>query len=372
MDIKVITRHAQSNYGSLLQAIATEIILARLGHKCEIIDYLRDDEHGLRGVLTYLNSKPTWNKNLLKKIVFTTVRYVDEKSAEIKFDRMRNHYLNLTKRFNKLEDLQHLDADIFVTGSDQVWGAVQNGKYDGAYFLSFVRNRPKIAYSASFGRTDFTPEIIKDYKNMLLDYTAISVREDSAVALLKGWDVPCSGQVLDPTLMLTGEEWSKYAGSDITKKYVLVYQIHKDPRLGDYAKRFAKYVDLPLVRVSSNLRQVLREGNFKWLPDLADFLSYVKNCTYMITDSFHGTAFAINFNKQFIEILPNNNTGSRNMSILNLTGLTDRIVSDLNDLNLVNRRIDYEKVNSVLNVERQKSIEILKSIIADCTPTNIY
>lgn len=372
MDIKVITRHAQSNYGSLLQAIATATILERLGHKCEIIDYLRDDEHGLNGVLTYLKNKPAWNKNLLRKFIFTAIRYSDERPAEMKFARMRSRYLNLTRRISKYDDLQNLDADIFMTGSDQVWGMVQNGRYDEAYFLSFVKNRPKIAYSASFGRTDFTPQIIKDYKSMLSEYTAISVREDSAATLLKKWGIHCNGQVLDPTLMLTADEWSKYAaGSIIQQKYVLVYQIHNDSRLGDYAKRFADYVGLPLVRVSSNLRQVVREGNFKWLPSLDKFLSYVKNCSYMITDSFHGTAFAINFNRQFLEILPKNNTGSRNMSILNLTGLTGRIVNDFNDFTLANQQINYKNVNTVLDVERQKSMKVLKNIIDNCVSTKI-
>lgn len=200
---------------------------------------------------------------------------------------------------------------------------------------------------------------------MLSDYTAISVREDSAAALLSEWGVRCSGQVLDPTLMLTADDWSKYAGRDKKRKYVLVYQIHKDSRVGNYAKRFADHVGLPLVRISSNLRQVVREGRFKWLPDLSEFLSYVKNSTYMITDSFHGTAFAINFNRQFLEILPTNNTGSRSMSILSLTGLTDRIVCDLNDFSPAAAKIDYVKVNAVLNEERRKSLEVLNSILLD-------
>lgn len=365
MDIKVITRHAQSNYGSLLQTIATQTVLERLGHRCEIIDYWRDDEHGLDGVLTYLKNKPAWNKNLLRKAAFITVRYTDEKLAELKFSRMRSRYLHMTKRFCNCDDLNQLNADVFMTGSDQVWGAVQNGSYDGAYFLTFVKDKPKIAYAASFGHTDFTPGIVKDYKRMLSDYTAISVREDSAATLLYEWGVRCSGQVLDPTLMLAAEDWSKYIGKEKKSKYVLVYQIHKDPRVGIYAKRFADHVGLPLVRISSNLRQIIREGRFKWLPDLSEFLSYVKNSTYMITDSFHGTAFAINFNRQFFEILPTNNTGSRNMSILNLTGLTSRIVSDLNDFSHASAKIDYVKVNAVLNEERRKSLEVLNSILSD-------
>lgn len=122
MDIKVITRHAQSNYGSLLQAIATQTVLERLGHRCEIIDYLRDDEHGLDGVLTYLRNKPAWNKTLFHRSAFVAVRYTDEKLAELKFARMRSRYLHMTRRFSRCDDLGQLEADVFMTGSDQVWG----------------------------------------------------------------------------------------------------------------------------------------------------------------------------------------------------------------------------------------------------------
>ena len=320
----------------------------------------------MKGVLTYLRCKPDWNKNLLKKVVFVIIRYIDEKSAEIKFFYMRKHYLNMTPRFSRGDDLKKLDADIFMTGSDQVWGMMQNGSYDGAYFLSFVKDKPKMSYAASFGRTDFTLDVIKAYKCMLMSYNAISVREDSAAVLLREWGIPCNGQVLDPTLMLTADEWNKFSKGRIHKEFVLVYQIHNDRRLGDYAKRFADYVGLPLIRVSVNLRQVVRGGKFKWLPNLGEFLSYVKSCTYMVTDSFHGTAFAINFNRQFIEILPNNKTRSRNMSILNLTGLVDRVIDDLDDFTIADKMIDYLKVNAILDIERRKSKELLKSMIADC------
>ena len=98
-------------------------------------------------------------------------------------------------------------------------------------------------------------------------------------------------------------------------------------------------------------------------PKLSVFLSYIKNAKYMLTDSFHGTAFAINFNIQFLEILPNNKTGVRNQSILQLTGLQDRIVTDFNDFSMAEKRIDYIRVNKVLEEERVKSVEKLKDII---------
>ena len=365
MDIKVITRHAPSNYGSLLQSIATITILERLGHTCEIIDYIRDDEHGLKAVTTSLNGKQGWNSNPLKKLAYIALRYPEEKTAEIKFSRMRKKYLKLTGRCRAHEDLKQLDADVFMTGSDQVWGPTLNGQYDEAYFLSFVSGKPRTAYAASFGRTDFTPQILAEYKKLLSTYSGIAVRENSAVDLLTQMGIPCAGQVLDPTLLLTGEEWSKRIKRNIEGKYVLVYQLHNNPVLTDYALRFARHTGLPLYRISPTFHQIRRGGKFVYLPDLDEFLSYIKNCTYFLTDSFHGTAFALNFNKQFIEILPNNKTGSRNQSILQLTGLTDRILTDFNDFSMADKVIEYTSVNNILAKERQKSIAILKSLLSD-------
>lgn len=363
MDIKVITRHAPSNYGSLLQSIATVTILERLGHTCEIIDYIRDDEHGLKAVTTVLDGKQGWNGNLLKKLAYIALRYPEEKRAEMKFSRMRKKYLKLTGRCRKHDDLKRLDADVFMTGSDQVWGPTLNGHYDEAYFLAFVKGKPKIAYAASFGRTEFTPATLSEYKKMLSDYTGIAVRENSAVDLLAQMNIPCAGQVLDPTLLLTGEEWGKWIEKDVQGKYVLVYQLHNNPALSDYAVRFARHVGLPLYRVSPTFHQCRRGGKFVYLPDLSEFLSYIKHSTYFITDSFHGTAFALNFNRQFIEILPNNKTGSRNQSILQLTGLQDRIVIDFNDFSIADKYIEYASVNKILEEERKKSVIALGKLL---------
>lgn len=363
MDIKVITRHAPSNYGSLLQSIATQTVLERLGHTCEIIDYIRDDEQGLRGTMTALRGKREWNNSPLKKMVYLLLRYPEEKQAEMKFANMRKRYLKLTRRCSSHEDLKLLDADVFMTGSDQVWGPTMNGRYDEAYFLSFVEDRKKTAYAASFGRTDFTPSILAEYKKLLSSYSAIAVRENTAVDLLRRMGIRCAGQVLDPTLLLTGEEWERHIRKKVKGKYVLVYQIHNDPALSDYAIRFARQVRLPLYRISPTFHQFRRGGKFVYLPDLNDFLSYIKNCTYFVTDSFHGTAFALNFNRQFIEILPNNKTGSRNQSILQLTGLQDRILKDLDDFSIADRLINYSPVNEILAGERDNSIRILKQLI---------
>lgn len=363
MDIKVITRHVPSNYGSLLQSVATIRMIERLGHDCHIINYMRKDERGLKLILTPLSQKSGWNNNLIKKLLYVLLRFPEEYHAQRKFDRMRGKFLKLTKRYSSSAELSTIEADVFMTGSDQVWGPIVTEIYDKAYFLSFVsENAKKVAYAASFGRTHFNDRILEEYKGMLSDYDAIAVRENTAVDLLTEMDVPCAGQVLDPTLLLTGDEWSEYIFENIAEKYVLVYQLHNNKQLDEYAKGFAASVNLPLYRISPTFHQLTRGGKFIYLPKLGEFLSYIKNCAYFITDSFHGTAFALNFNKEFIEILPNNKTGSRNQSILRLTGLEDRIVTDYNDFSISERAIDYRQVNFILKREREKSVDILRSL----------
>lgn len=245
-----------------------------------------------------------------------------------------------------------------------------NGRYDSAYFLQFVSpGSKKLAYAASFGKTKFDDQTISDYKSMLAWYDKIAVREKSAVELIEGWGLTnCVGQVLDPTLLLNKEEWKgllvKKSDTDKYKnrKYILVYQIHNDPKLSDYAKRLASHTGMELLRVNPMLHQKSRGGKFICCPDLGEFLALIDNASCIVTDSFHGTCFAINFGKQFIEILPNNATGTRNQSILELTGLSGRILRDFNDYSLVDETIEYQKVWKILEEERKKSLERLKDL----------
>lgn len=363
MNIKVITRHGPSNYGSVLQSVATLEVLKRLGVDAEIIDYQREDERGLKAVLANVNHKEGYS-NPLKKLLYIGIRFPMEWMAQRKFDKIRANHLKMTTRCKNTTELQNLQADEFMTGSDQVWGPVLTEPYDSNYFLGFVNdNTKKIAYAASFGKTKFDEHTVEAYSKLLNRYNHIAVREDCAKELLEDWHIKCDGQVLDPTLLLTGEEWSRLIAKKRKPGYVLIYQIHNNPKLNELAKEISARLNLPLYRVSPSLHQFNRGGKFIYLPDLGGFLSAIKDCSYFVTDSFHGTCFALNFNKQFVEVLPNNGTASRNQSILKLTSLTDRIISDSKDLDIVDKVIDYDEVNKILKNERRKSMDILKHMI---------
>lgn len=366
MKVLVMTRHAIANYGSLLQAIATQKIIESLNCECEIVDFIRKDEYMTNSILTIGRTKPKWNRKPLIFAAYCAMRFPENIMANTKFGKMRQKYLKMTKRYYSAQELKENKpfADVYMTGSDQVWGPVLCGDYEWAYYLDFCNESDKkIAFASSFGKMNVSQDIKKQMKEYLSKYSSIAVRENSAVEFIQSIGIDAK-QVLDPTLLLTAEDWSQYISSEKKKgEYVLVYQIHNNPKLSKYAVEFAKRAGLPLIRVSPMFHQIKRGGRLVCLPDVGEFLSYIKNAKYLVTDSFHGTAFAINFNTPFIEVLPDTGTGSRNQSILKLTGLESRIVTDLNDFHLINEKADFTKANSIIEAERKKSINILKNII---------
>ncbi|MBQ6995558.1 MAG: polysaccharide pyruvyl transferase family protein [Lachnospiraceae bacterium] len=350
------------NYGSFLQSYALQKAIEKLGNEAVIIDYIREDEEYHKRINIALKKSKRWNKNLLMRTIYKVSRYPETVLMERKFAQFRKKHLNMTKLYTSIQELEKdkPQADIYCTGSDQVWGPISLDNYDPAYCLDFTNDEDvKISYAASFGKTKFEGDTMLYFANALKKYKYLSVRENSATEIISGMGIDKVEQVLDPTLLLNSDEWSKLIEKEISGKYVLVYQIHSNPELDKYAEEFAKKVNLPLLRVSFYLHQVSRSGKLIYLPTIGEFLSYIKNAEYMITDSFHGTAFAINFNTQFVNVV-HDETATRNQSLLQLTGLTDRIVIDKKNFDIFNKKIDFSKVNEIIEENRKKSVDRLK------------
>lgn len=366
MKVSVITRHAITNYGSLLQAFATQEAIKSLGHECEIVDYVRTDESTLRLEGTLLKGKPSWNGSAAKRLAYLLARQPESIAGALGFAHERRKLLRLSRGYSSVKGLEANPptADVYMTGSDQVWGPTASGEYDLAYFLSFAPDTArKVSYAASFGKKVLEGDTEATLKSLLGRYTSISVREDSAVSQLDAWGIAAQ-QVLDPTLLLSDDAWRTFAGGQGKKvPYVLVYQIHSDHRVGQFAQRAAKRLGLPLMRVSPYLHQISREGRLNYLPGIKKFISLIDNAELLVTDSFHGTAFAINLSTPFVEVLPGNGTASRNVSILRLTGLEDRVLQNEENLSLVSEPIDFSHVDSILCHERKRSLEMLRSLI---------
>ena len=273
MKVAVITRHAITNYGSLLQTIATQRVIEKMGHTCEIIDYIRDDESYKRHELTLLKRKPEWFNNPLKRMLYLFLRQPESIIAGKKFEIEQKKWLNLSRRYTQYQQLE-MDAptaDIYMTGSDQVWGPVEDGTYDKAYCLAFVPTKKKVSYAASFGHTEMSDELQEYYYRYLSKYDCLAVREDSAVSILR--NIGLSGmQVLDPTLLMDKTFWNSLCEPIKYKNYILVYQLGNNKTLTDYAIKVAKLKRMPLIRVSPSLHQAFRGGKFVFLPSIGEFL----------------------------------------------------------------------------------------------------
>lgn len=365
-DIAVITRHAVINYGSLLQSLATQNLIESLGYVCKIINYIRVDEHYKNAEKVYLNHNKYWSNNKLKKIIYFAIRQPESLIVGSRFEKERLKYLNLTRQYSSFDQLKNdkPDANIYVTGSDQVWGPIAGEPYDDAYFLAFTdSNDKRVSFAASFGPHDIKGALNEHVKERLKTYGYISVREDDAVKIISEMGIDAK-QILDPTLLLSLDSWSKYFLSiKRKKKYILIYQLHDDLELGKYAKAVAQKAKLPLLRISPYYHHFTREGKLIWCPKIGEFLSYINNAECLITDSFHGTAFAINFNTPFVDFLNRNDTGVRQKSLLHLTRLSDRVLQSADDVDLAFKPVDFAYANSVLEAKRKEGLSILADML---------
>lgn len=361
MKVSIITRHFITNYGSLCQSYALQRLIESMGYEVDIINYIRDDEDYRHITSTLVKKSKFWNKNFLTRFIYKILQNPNYIIGGRAFETYRQKYLNMTRLYSSFDELEKdpPEADIYCTGSDQVWGAIGNDKYDKSYFLEFASDKKCISYAASFGKVKFDSEYISNLSELVKKYSALLMREKSAVEILEKLKLDNVKQVLDPTLLLDKNEWLDLAEDEIKEKdYVLIYQLHRNKRMDEYAKEFTKRAGLKLIRVSPSLHHINRGGKFIYLPTVGEFLSYINNARYIITDSFHGTAFAINFNKDFVDILPGE-TATRNQSILELTGLEDRILSDYSDFSFIDRHIDYDKVDDIICKKRKESLDYL-------------
>ena len=372
--VSLITRHAAINYGSLLQVIATQRSIESLGHECVVVDYIRADEDIWTIEKTLLASKPEWGGSALKRLIYLAMRQPPSVIAGKRFKAERERYLSLTRRYSSYDELagDPPEADVYMTGSDQVWGPVARGVYDPAYMLGFApAGVRKVAYAASFGKNHLDSYAKRAMCERLASYDAIAVREDIAVEQLRKWGIP-SEQVLDPTLLLGADEWrllSRESGDTSDgggSPYALIYQIHNDRLLSSYAERAAEHLGLPLVRVSPYLHQISRAGKLRYLPSARRFIDLLANASCLITDSFHGTAFAISFNVPFVEVLPSTGTTGRAMSLLRMTGLQGRVLADPDDVALAGTPVDFEFANLILAEQRSRSLDVMKGLIEGC------
>ena len=361
--ITIITLQNVRNYGSVLQALATQKIFESLGCEVGFFNYLRSNNATpwVR-IKNWTNKKPLLTKVLIGALLYPTFVLQDRR-----FRKFLNKHLNVQEKVcTTMADFEELEltSDIYCTGSDQTWNSGWNGGILPELFLAFVPEHiKKIAYSASFGKSKLDTWEKEETCKLLARYQAVSVRESTGVDICS--ELGCDAtHVLDPTLQLDRTFWSSYAGCrPLEYGYVLIYQLNTNKSFDRFAKEFAHRKGLRLVRFCTRIDQILKNGKSLVVPEVQDFVRYIFHADYVITDSFHATAFSINVNTQFISIYPNDYS-SRLGSILKLVGLEDRHLLSYDDFSLVEApAIDFSYANKILDEERAKGLDFLRRAI---------
>ncbi len=372
------------NYGACLQAFALQKTLIDIEGNCDIIRYSPYKEY----------HKPTLFFSIVEglKDIRRLCKYRNYSytlSRKKCFRAYRKSYLLFSETwYNNIEELYSNPPayDAFVTGSDQLWNPlIHNNSNNKAYFLDFVpEGKKRIAYAPSIGVSSLPDEFeFKDeMAQMLKKFDAISTREKTGADIVEQLIGQDCRVVLDPTLLLDRDIWSEIARKpDISEPYIFCY-LFGDP---DYIGQFVQYAEqktgYKVVVIPFHEREYNSSHMKIKKAGPLEFIGLIKNAALVITDSFHATAFSINFNVPFYSLLRNtstelNNMNSRITNILSMVGLENRLIMSSKDFpDEINIDIDFTAANHKLSKRRDEDITFLRDAIGgvntDAKKTNM-
>lgn len=355
MNIKILTFHFTRNYGATLQAFALSAYLKSLGHSVEVIDYLPNaitKEYSLLNV----NGGVASVFRAIMKIPFVLAR-------NFTFNSFMKKNIRLSRdKYFTLIDLQNsnVKADIFIVGSDQVWNSDITHGIDPVYYLDFVTTGLKISYAASFGKTSIPENELVYIAKYLKNFSAVSIREKSIIPFLEKTITNVTfNHVLDPVFLLDKKDYLVLLkDGNMIGDYLFVYDVHENPKLFNIAKIIAKQKSLKIVAIARAHTPKSDVNKLVYFCGPQEFLKLIHNAKYIVTNSFHGTSFSIIMNKDF-NVVPNKLLNERITDILSVMQLNDRLIT--NEGNIVSDNIDYASVNRILEQEKVKSKNFLKT-----------
>lgn len=357
MKIKTITCHDVYNLGASLQAYALQNYLLSLGHDVEIIHYKPDylsNHHKL-----WLVANPKFNIPFIKQLYLLAKlpgRLIALKRKKV-FDKFTLKYLRLTRRYNSYEELKKdaPKADCYIAGSDQIWNTLFRNGRDAAFYLDFGnQNTKRISYAASFA----TPEIVPEYRKFVeeklkrIDY--ISIRERISLPLLESLGRKDGVAVCDPVFLLNKKEWESHIDNSIIKqKYILVYLTNTSDSIKNITKAIAEKTGWKIYTVGAISASYADKNYTNASP--FDFIHLIRDAQFIISNSFHATAFSIIFDKNFCVVNREDNINERMLSILKDFGLTDRLVTkyDNDILNDIDYSLIVTKKESIINFSKE-------------------
>jgi hypothetical protein len=358
--IGMITFHG-NNYGAVFQAFALQrYIRDHISSDVEIIN-LRTKFH------------IDFNHNVFEKLtgnpikwfivfILTLLRYRAIKRKQYRFElfRKQNLKFGIAVFYDDESLIQNVPPkDYYLTGSDQVFNP--NSDLYRVYYLGFDKgDGKKVAYAPSFGISKFDSIIADKIKGLLNDYDSLSCREEQGAIFMSSLlnrDVPV---VLDPTFLLTKQQWDDVAIHDAKNKgCIFVYDLNGGYRLLRIAYKLKSKTGKKIVCCTSKVRNFYKDA------DVVDFsigpgemLGYIEDADFVVTDSFHGTALSLVMGTKVLSYIALPSMASRLTTIMGALNLEEQLLSE-KDLDKDFLSIDFKPYDDKLNMLREKSVEYL-------------
>lgn len=370
--IGILTYHHNYNYGTELQAIALQYYIEnKLCKECEIINYQPDDGYSGKVLIeTRIRRSLHYIKHFRKYFTLFKNRYnVREKKKQ--FDVFLQEYMRVSPRITQKSNLVDIVSNYstVAVGSDQTWNPLVS-QWE-TFLLDYVQDgTKKVAYAPSLGTGEIPQGYLEIYKNSLASFSYISCREASGATFLSELLNRDVKVVLDPTMLLKKEEWLKFASpiSAVKKPYLLVYMLGDNADHRRVILNIANRYNLNIVSLPISFREMLDTNGTGVYCGPGGFISLLNDADFICTDSFHGTMFSINFNKDFYAFTKfgKDETGSDNKRLfdaLSMFSLEDRMYKGNEP---TNRYIDYDRTNSIINTMRLEANEFLKNALCEC------
>lgn len=361
MKIGLLTFHTAINIGAQLQAFALYVTLKSCGHDVKFVKY--EPKYLTRPYRYFRNVQLKHGilsciKQSLLHLLFDTKTWIKTINHYKKFQKK---YLPISSReVRSSRDLSELEYDAFIVGSDQIWNPeITGGKIDDIYSLDFKKNNiKKISYAASFSEKYISKQQLEFLIKRLESFYAISVRENNLKKILQPYLKTDIHVVLDPTLLLTKEQWLQYIPKKriIKEKYVLIYQArgHKK-EIVQQAKKLADKYEAKLYD-ASGMNYRIRKNGIQYANPI-EFLNLIYYAEAIVTVSFHGTALSIILEKPFYSIILGDGRDGRVESLLRSLNLTSQM-KKVNEI-LVKPHIKFKECIDLLDEYRHTSIQYI-------------
>lgn len=391
----IVSCYFYHNYGSMLQAYATQQVLDKLNIKNETINvsaFLKDVQkkqmkYLAKSVFTsdVLKTKGGKAKNILVKKILKNNYTRNIGKRDLEFDKFKDKYIRLSEQYPSVKALAQKCSqkyDAVVLGSDQLW--LPGNIAADYYTLNFVpENINSIAYATSFGVSELPKNIEKMAASFLRRIRHISVREIDGAKIIENTIDRKIPVVCDPTLLFTGEEWTGMLSETLAgeEPYIFCYYIGNCEAHREFVKRLKKktgykVIALPHIDHFVNCDEgYADETPYDIGPD--GFVNLIRNAQYVCTDSFHCSVFSILYRREFFAFRrftqkTKQSTNNRLDTLFEIAGIQNRMLKGDEPIEeCIKMHIDYDNVHSRLEEIRKKSYSYLETALLDTCSTDI-